>query len=116
MKQIARQRLAVDAARSRGCRWRNVLRSGVDPRFGATDVQPLLDELLRRLTDAVGDRLLAVALFGSVARGDATSASDIDLVVVHAGSRREMADAFVQVVLALRSQPSGARAGALLRT
>jgi len=43
-------------------------------------------ELARRFTEALrerlGERLLAVALFGSVARGEATPDSDIDLLVV----------------------------------
>jgi len=43
-------------------------------------------EFARRCTEALrerlGERLLAVALFGSVARGEATPDSDIDLLVI----------------------------------
>jgi predicted nucleotidyltransferase len=47
-------------------------------------------EVLRRaanryadhLASALGDRLVAVVLFGSVARGDASEGSDIDLLIV----------------------------------
>ena len=42
----------------------------------------LLGELTDRLTAAYGDRLHAVVLFGSEARGDAGPDSDIDLLAV----------------------------------
>lgn len=49
-------------------------------------VQHLLWELARAYTEALretlGEKLVAVALFGSVARGEATPTSDIDLLVV----------------------------------
>jgi len=41
-----------------------------------------LAELKERLSDAYGERLHAVVLFGSEARGDARPDSDIDVVVV----------------------------------
>jgi predicted nucleotidyltransferase len=40
----------------------------------------LLDELKERLTSAYGDRLHAVVLFGSEARGEAGPDSDIDVL------------------------------------
>jgi len=40
----------------------------------------------------LGDRLISVVLFGSVARGQAGPASDIDLVVVAVGWPRSLAD------------------------
>lgn len=42
----------------------------------------LLNELKERLAAAYGDRLYAVVLFGSEARGDAGPDSDIDLLAV----------------------------------
>jgi hypothetical protein len=47
-------------------------------------------EILRQLADryaslvesALGDRLVSIVLFGSVARGDASATSDIDLLIV----------------------------------
>ena len=42
----------------------------------------LLDELKERLSAAYGERLHAVVLFGSEARGDARPDSDIDVLVV----------------------------------
>ncbi len=52
-----------------------------------------IDQALRRLAadylealkKSLGDSLVAVVLFGSVARGEATSVSDIDLLVVASG-------------------------------
>jgi len=42
----------------------------------------ILAELKERLSEAYGERLHAVVLFGSEARGDARPDSDIDVVVV----------------------------------
>jgi len=46
----------------------------------------VLRELARRYTDLLRshlrERLVSVVLFGSVARGDASPASDIDLLIV----------------------------------
>lgn len=42
----------------------------------------VLDELKERLSVAYGERLHAVVLFGSEARGDARSDSDIDVLAV----------------------------------
>ena len=50
------------------------------------DVRAAFDEVLRAVTDACravfGDRLVALAVFGSVARGTPRSDSDVDLLVV----------------------------------
>jgi len=52
----------------------------------ANDASAVLRELTRRYTDLLrahlGDRLMSVVLFGSVARGDASPTSDIDLLIV----------------------------------
>ena len=48
------------------------------------------------------ERLVAVALYGSVARGEAQPESDIDLFVVHRGDRLSVAHSFVEVELELR--------------
>lgn len=42
----------------------------------------LLNELKSGLVELYGDRLFSVILFGSHARGEATSGSDIDVMVV----------------------------------
>ncbi|MGH7332323.1 MAG: nucleotidyltransferase domain-containing protein, partial [Candidatus Rokuibacteriota bacterium] len=53
----------------------------------------------------LGEDLLAVALFGSVARGVGHATSDIDLLVVHRLSARDPLKLFVDAVLALRRTP-----------
>jgi uncharacterized protein len=50
-----------------------------------SSVNELLIELKERLAAIYGDRLDAVVLFGSEARGDARAESDIDLLVVLCG-------------------------------
>jgi predicted nucleotidyltransferase len=42
----------------------------------------LLNELKSSLVELYGDRLFSVILFGSHARGEATSESDIDVMIV----------------------------------
>jgi uncharacterized protein len=53
-------------------------------------------EGLARAVDAwasrLGSRLISIALFGSIARGSATEASDIDLLVVVEGLPRSLRD------------------------
>jgi len=50
---------------------------------------PMLRELADRyaslVASSLGDRLVSIVLFGSVARGDATENSDIDLLIVARG-------------------------------
>ncbi|MBI2073679.1 MAG: nucleotidyltransferase domain-containing protein [Gemmatimonadetes bacterium] len=65
------------------------------------------DELIARLRERVPALRLAlparrVVLFGSWAVGRATAFSDIDLLVVYAGPRREDAYALVRRTLGLR--------------
>lgn len=45
-------------------------------------VVELAYEASRRLIDALGDRIVAIALFGSWARGEASSCSDVDFFIV----------------------------------
>ena len=72
---------------------------------GYPDVKPLTDALLTETRAALGDRLTAVALYGSVARGEAHRWSDIDLFVVHRGDRETVSEAFLRAELRLRGQP-----------
>jgi len=51
----------------------------------STSIQNILRELRRRLEVLYGDRLVKVILFGSQARGDASSDSDIDVAIVLGG-------------------------------
>jgi len=45
-------------------------------------LKPIVAELKRGLQEIYGDRLRAVVLFGSQARGEATEDSDVDVAVV----------------------------------
>ena len=49
---------------------------------GYPDLKPLLDVYLAEVRERLGADVSAVALYGSVARGQAHAASDIDLFVV----------------------------------
>jgi predicted nucleotidyltransferase len=51
----------------------------------STSIREILNELRRRLETLYGDRLVKVILYGSHARGDAESESDIDVLVVLKG-------------------------------
>ena len=46
---------------------------------------PILHELRHRFESFYGERLVQMRLFGSQARGDATSGSDIDVLIVLQG-------------------------------
>ena len=50
------------------------------------EIQPLLEELKAALGDLYGERLARVVLYGSFARGEATDASDVDVLVVLRGA------------------------------
>jgi len=71
----------------------------------ATLCRPLLGRLLALLQAEFGDDLLAVALFGSVARGHGGPLSDLDLLIVHRGPREAALDRFLEVTRELRDGP-----------
>jgi hypothetical protein len=68
-------------------------------RLGYEDVRPLLDRLLVLLQARLGERLLAVALYGSLARGQAHPDSDMDLLVVYCGDKMAIFDQFMEMRL-----------------
>jgi uncharacterized protein len=49
------------------------------------DIQKILVELRQHFEAIYGDRMVNMLLFGSQARGDATSESDIDIMIVLKG-------------------------------
>lgn len=50
--------------------------------LNAAEVEAVLENLHSRLATLYGERLRSLHLFGSYARGDATSESDVDVLVV----------------------------------
>lgn len=64
-----------------------------------------IERLLGDLRSSLGEEaILACALFGSVARGEAKEYSDIDLLVIHKKIECDPVKKFVEVLLALRKQ------------
>ena len=76
-----------------------------DRGHGYPDLKPLLDVYMAEVRDRLGADVSAVALYGSVARGQAHAASDIDLFVVHRGERAAVFEVFLEVALRLRDHP-----------
>lgn len=72
---------------------------------GYAHVKPLTDALLEAARARLGNRLTAVALYGSVARGEAHRFSDVDLFVVHRGASEVVSEAFLRAKLRLRDTP-----------
>lgn len=58
----------------------------VGGRIGYRQYREYLDALTKALVERLGDSLLAVVLYGSVARGTASETSDIDLLIVQRGA------------------------------
>lgn len=69
------------------------------PKFSKEEVVRTLSERLKELKHHLP--LLQVVLFGSYARGNYTAGSDIDLLIVYRGEKREDAYALVKEVLDL---------------
>lgn len=51
----------------------------------SADLRALANEYAAALREALGDRLVSVVLYGSVARGEAREISDVDLLVIAEG-------------------------------
>lgn len=69
------------------------------PKFSKEELIKVIAERLARLNKRLPLKL--VALFGSYARGNYTVASDVDLLVVYHGERREDAYALVKETFAV---------------
>lgn len=65
----------------------------------------LLDRAVALYREALGDDLLAIACFGSVARGTARPGSDLDLYVVTRAAVSAFLDPRLDAVLRLREAP-----------
>lgn len=47
-----------------------------------TDYEQLLEQFVSLVRDTLGDQLISIVLYGSVARGEASTQSDVDLLLV----------------------------------
>ena len=56
----------------------------------ASELNNILDKLAASLKSVYGNKLKAVILYGSVARGTATEESDIDIMVLIDGTAQEL--------------------------
>lgn len=65
-------------------------RSGVMDKIKDKQLKKILEELAGFLQEVYGNRLRAVILYGSVARGTQTSESDVDIMVLVEGSAEEL--------------------------
>ncbi len=74
-------------------------------KLGLETYRPLLERLLALLQEQMGDRLLALALYGSIARGQGKPTSDIDLLIVVRGDRLEMEKYYSAAEEALEEMP-----------
>jgi hypothetical protein len=70
--------------------------------FSLKGYEAVLRRILKLLQENFKDDLLACALFGSIARGEATPNSDIDLLVIHRKDHQDRVKEFSKVVLELR--------------
>ncbi len=70
------------------------------------EIESLLDDLKQRLRMLCGERLVEVVLFGSVARGEDTPESDVDVLVVLRGPVDHYAESgpLSEIVVDLMSQ------------
>ena len=66
-----------------------------------TDLQEVLEKLLPGLCDIFGDVLKSVILYGSAARGTATSESDVDIAVIVHEYTKEMHDRMIDLTVEL---------------
>ncbi len=69
------------------------------------DYQPLLNRLLKLMQEQMGERLRAVCLYGSLARGQAQRGSDVDLFIVVQGEQKEAEEMWAAAHRALDTTP-----------
>ncbi|MEX0568609.1 MAG: nucleotidyltransferase domain-containing protein [Candidatus Njordarchaeota archaeon] len=73
-------------------------------------LRPIIGKLVKRLEDFFCERLFSVVIFGSIARGDWRSDSDIDILIVADGlpkSRLERQKIFILIEEDLRNDLEG---------
>lgn len=72
--------------------------------LGYQECKRLLKRLIILLNGVLGDELLSIVLFGSVARGEAGKESDIDLLVIYEGERTRVEKVFQSTVSVLKEE------------
>lgn len=71
--------------------------------FSYETYREYINLFLNKLKQALGDDLLSVALFGSIARGDGTPESDIDLLIIVKGNRIQNFNKYIEVKMAVEN-------------
>lgn len=82
----------------------NQRRPLTDPALNG-NYQRLLDRLLKLMCEHMGERLLAVCLYGSLARGQVQRGSDVDLFIVVQGDQKEAEEMWTAAHRALYETP-----------
>jgi len=74
----------------------------IGQRFSYEECKGLLTKLVLLMKEFLGEDLLSVVLYGSIARGKGTVGSDLDLIVVHKKCGKNMAMEFAKMIQELR--------------
>lgn len=76
--------------------------------IGYAEFQPLLDRFVSLVRQALGQQVLSVVLYGSVARGQARADSDVDLLIILREASPvyyERLQPFLQILRRLQAEP-----------
>lgn len=65
--------------------------------FTANELNAILREVAKAYQSAYGAEIVKILLYGSYARGDYTEESDIDIVAIVRGERRQLQDKLDQI-------------------
>jgi hypothetical protein len=71
-------------------------------RIKLEDCKPILGIFISSLKPMLGVKILSIAIFGSIARSNGRSESDIDLIIVYRGRRKDIEKKVIKVILKLR--------------
>jgi predicted nucleotidyltransferase len=70
--------------------------------IGYPEYKPLLNKFLEEIHTLLGKRVVAVVLYGSVARNSATPHSDIDVMIVYRNDKKEIERKMTGLLLQIR--------------
>jgi predicted nucleotidyltransferase len=71
-------------------------------RIKFVDCKPILDIFISSVKLMSGVKIISIAAFGSIARSNGTPESDIDLIIVYKGRRKDIEKKVLEVILRLR--------------